>query len=72
MMACRKISLVMILVAGLALAGCGSPGGDDKALETAAPPPSANAKPEAPNPNKKMPGPAGMGGGPGMSGAASK
>ena len=53
--------LIALLAAGVVV-GCGQ-SGDDKALETAAPPPSAGAVPEAPKTDKNRPGAAGMAGG---------
>jgi hypothetical protein len=65
----KLLCLIAVSSVAVSLVGCNG-GGEDKGLETAAPPPSANATPSTPNPNKKSPGAAGMSGGSGPGAAA--
>ncbi len=63
--------LGLTVLAGLA--GCSGESASEKALDTAAPPPSPDAKPDAPNPNKKRPpAPPSMGAAPGPAPAPGK
>ena len=66
----KKIGIASIVLCSLFLTyGCGAKA-EDKALETAAPPPGSNAVAEKPNVDKNRPGPAGMGGGGGAAATA--